>query len=51
MNLYQLDDLIECLINENNPNNNELIAFYKQKRVELVKTIKQQLYTQLTGVL
>ena len=51
MNLYELDDLIKCLINENNPNNNELIAFYKQKRVKLVKTIKSQIYTQITGVL
>jgi hypothetical protein len=50
MNLYELDELINCLINENNPNNNELIAFYKKKRVKLVETIKQQLYSEITGL-
>ena len=39
MDLYELNRLINCLINENNPNNNELIQFYKQKRVELIVKI------------
>ena len=51
MDLYELNRLINCLINENDPNNNELIQFYKRKRVELVETIKHKLYVRVSRLL
>ncbi len=39
MNLQRLDELINSLIQENDPGNDELIEFYIKKRAELVKQI------------
>lgn len=48
MNLIQLNKLINQLTIENVESNNQLISFYKAKRLELLKqietTIKLKLY-------
>lgn len=43
MNIYELNNLITQLENENNPSNEELICFYKKKQKELIKKINQKL--------
>ena len=42
MNIYQLNKLIIQLESENKPNN-ELIEFYKVKRIELIGQINSEL--------
>ena len=49
MNLYQLRDLIKH-IEANTPNDLELIAFYKKKEQQLLKTIKKSVEFQLLKV-
>jgi len=43
MNIYQLNKLILELESENNLTNNELIEFYKVKRIELIGQINSEL--------
>jgi len=43
MNIYQLNKLILKLESENNLTNNELIEFYKVKRIELIGQINSEL--------
>ena len=43
MNIYQLNKLIIQLESENKPTNNELIEFYKVKRIELIGQINSEL--------
>ena len=43
MNIYQLNKLIIQLESENKSSNNELIEFYKVKRIELIGQINSEL--------
>ena len=43
MNIYELNKLILKLESENNLTNNELIEFYKVKRIELIGQINSEL--------
>ena len=43
MNIYELNKLILKLESENNSTNNELIEFYKVKRIELIGQINSEL--------
>ena len=43
MNIYELNKLIIQLESENNLTNNELIEFYKVKRIELIGQINSEL--------
>jgi hypothetical protein len=43
MNIYELNKLIIQLESENKPTNNELIEFYKVKRIELIGQINSEL--------
>jgi len=43
MNIYQLNKLILKLESENNLTNNELIEFYKVKKIELIGQINSEL--------
>ena len=43
MNICQLNKLILKLESENNSTNNELIKFYKIKRIELISQINSEL--------
>ena len=43
MNIYELNKLIIQLESENKPTNNELIEFYKVKRIELIGKINSEL--------
>jgi len=43
MNLYELDELIQILIDENIPENDALIKLYLKKRKELVAEIMKDL--------
>lgn len=43
MNIYELNKLILKLESENKPTNNELIEFYKVKRIELIGQINSEL--------
>ena len=37
MTFQELNNLIEQLKNENNPSNKELIQYYENKRIEVIK--------------
>jgi len=43
MNLFELDQIINQLIEENNPSNDELISFYYRKRDELVVILSEKI--------
>ena len=43
MNIYEINKLILKLESENNSTNNELIEFYKVKRIELIGKINLEL--------
>ena len=43
MNIYELNKLIIQLESENKSTNNELIEFYKVKRIELIGQINSEL--------
>jgi len=43
MNIYEINKLILKLESENNSTNNELIEFYKEKKIELIGQIKSEL--------
>lgn len=43
MNIHELNKLILKLESENKPTNNELIEFYKVKRIELIGQINSEL--------
>ena len=43
MNIYEINKLILKLESENNLTNNELIEFYKVKRIELIGQINSEL--------
>ena len=43
MNIYELNKLIIQLESENKPTNNELVEFYKVKRIELIGQINSEL--------
>tara|TARA_Y100001937_G_scaffold11237_1_gene13864 strand:- start:461 stop:628 length:168 start_codon:yes stop_codon:yes gene_type:complete len=43
MNIYEINKLILKLESENNSTNNELIEFYKVKRIELIGQINLEL--------
>ena len=43
MNIYELNKLILKLESENNLTNNELIEFYKVKKIELIGQINSEL--------
>jgi len=43
MNIYELNKMILNLESKNDPNNNELIEFYKVKRIDLIGLINSEL--------
>jgi len=43
MNIYELNKMILNLESKNDPNNNELIEFYKVKRIDLIGLINSKL--------
>ena len=43
MNIYELNKMILNLESKNDPNNNELIVFYKVKRIDLIGLINSEL--------
>jgi len=43
MNIYEINKLILKLESENNSTNNELIEFYKVKKIELIGQINSEL--------
>lgn len=43
MNIKELNELIECLENQNSLENNNIIIFYKKKRAELLKEISKKI--------
>jgi len=51
MNLYELNEMIQILLDENDPDNNdELISFYLRKRDELVLEIEKKIKEGLKNV-
>ena len=43
MNIYELNKMILNLESKNDPNNNELIEFYKVKRIDLIGLINSEI--------
>ena len=43
MNLYELNLILNQLIDEDDPNNNALIEFYIKKREELIEEISKEI--------
>lgn len=49
MNIYQLRAILAQLKKENNSSNNELIAFYERKEIELIHSIQDKINIGLRG--
>jgi len=48
MNIYELDEMIESLVEESSEINIPIITFYQKKRIELVSQIKTNINKELS---